>query len=83
MLSAWRARVRPPHPLRLAIGKRSDNGGGYLGQPQRGIVERTFGGLNRSRRLRQDSETLPVPNEARLYVALIRLMMARLARGTL
>jgi putative transposase len=82
-LAGWLARVRPRHPLRLEIVKRSDNLGGFVVQPRRWIVERTLGWLNRYRRLSKDYETLPATSEAMIYVAMIRLMLARLARGTL
>jgi putative transposase len=77
-LVAWRARVRPRQPLRLEVGKRSDTLWGCVVQPKRWIVERTLGWLNRYRRLSQDSETLPASSEAMIYVAMIRLMLARL-----
>jgi putative transposase len=78
-LVAWLARFRPRNPLRLEIVKRSDNVGGFVVQPKRWIVERTFGWLNRYRRLSKDYETLPATSEAMIYVAMIRLMLARLA----
>lgn len=77
-LVAWLARFRPRHPLRLEIVKRSDNVCGFVVQPKRWIVERTFGWLNRSRRLSKDYETLPATSETMIYVAMIRLMLARL-----
>ncbi len=82
-LVAWVARFRPRHPLRLEIVKRSDVLGGFIVQPRRWIVERTFGWLNRYRRLSKDYETLPATSEAMIYIAMIRLMLARLARDTL
>ena len=78
-LVAWLARFRPRHPLRLEIVKRSHQVGGFVVQPKRWIVERTLGWLNRYRRLSKDYETLPVTSEAMIYVAMIRLMLARLA----
>jgi Transposase DDE domain len=42
-------------------------------------VERTFGWLNRSRRLAKDYEQLPERSEAMIQIAMIRLMLARLA----
>lgn len=77
-LVAWFARFRPRHPLRLEIVKRSDNVRGFVVQPKRWIVERTLGWLNRYRRLSKDYETLPATSEAMIYVAMIRLMLARL-----
>jgi putative transposase len=78
-LLTWVARFRPRNPLRLEIGKRADTDGGFVVQPKRWIVERTLGWLNRYRRLSKDYETLPATSEAMIYVAMIRLMLARLA----
>jgi putative transposase len=78
-LVTWLARFRPRHPLRLEIVKRSDKVCGFVVQPKRWIVERTLGWLNRYRRLSKDYETLPATSEAMIYVAMIRLMLARLA----
>lgn len=78
-LVTWLARFRPRHPLRLEIVKRADHGGGFVVQPKRWIVERTLGWLNRYRRLSKDYETLPATSEAMIYIAMIRLMLARLA----
>jgi putative transposase len=46
----------------------------------RWIVERTFGWLNRYRRLSKDYERLPATSEAVIRVAMINLMVQRLAR---
>jgi putative transposase len=78
-LVGWLARFRPRHPLRLEIVKRSDGVCGFVVQPKRWIVERTLGWLNRYRRLSKDYETLPATSEAMIYIAMIRLMLARLA----
>lgn len=47
--------------------------------PKRWIVERTFGWLNRSRRLSKSYERTPESDQAFLYVAMIHLMVKRLA----
>lgn len=47
--------------------------------PQRWIVERTFGWLNRFRRLSKDYELYSEVSEAMIYGSLIRLMVRRLA----
>jgi putative transposase len=43
-------------------------------------IERTFGWLNRYRRLSKDYEQLPAHSEAVIRVTLINLMVQRLAR---
>lgn len=47
--------------------------------PKRWIVERTFGWLNRFRRLSKDYEVYTAVSEAMIYGSLIRLMVKRLA----
>ena len=47
--------------------------------PRRWVVERTFGWLNRSRRLSRDYERQAQTGETMVYLALIRLMLNRLA----
>lgn len=47
--------------------------------PQRWIIERTFGWLNRYRRLSKDYELYSDHSEGMIYGALIRLMLRRLA----
>ncbi len=64
----------------LAIVKRSDDRRGFQVLPKRWIVERTFAWLGRYRRLSKDYEYLPESAEAMIYVAMIHLMLVRLAR---
>lgn len=47
-------------------------------QPKRWIVERTFGWLNRSRRLAKSYERTPESDYAFVQIALIHLMVKRL-----
>ncbi len=51
--------------------------------PRRWVVERTFGWLNRYRRLSKDYERLPESSEAMVQLAMIRLMLRRLERQRL
>jgi len=50
--------------------------------PQRWIVERTFSWLIRNRRLSKDYERMVQSSETFIEVAMIRLLLRRLARGT-
>jgi putative transposase len=63
----------------LAIVKRAEGAVGFQVLPRRWVVERTFGWLNSSRRLSKDYEYLPKQSEAMVQVAMIRLMLKRLA----
>jgi len=48
--------------------------------PRRWVVERTFAWIFRFRRHSKDYEYLPETSEAFIYAAMVRLMLARLAR---
>ncbi len=52
---------------------------GFVHLPKRWVVERTFGWLNWCRRLSKDYERLPETSETFIYVAMIRIMVRRLA----
>jgi putative transposase len=54
----------------------------FVVQPKRWIVERTFGWLNRYRRLSKDYERTTQSSVALVYVAMIHVMIRRLARKT-
>jgi putative transposase len=49
--------------------------------PRRWVVERTFGWLGRYRRLNRDYERQAQTGETMVYLAMIRLMLARLAKN--
>ena len=63
----------------LVIVKRPRHTRGFQVVQWRWIVERTFGWLNRSRRLSKDCEALPETTEAWVRIAMIQLMVRRLA----
>ncbi len=63
----------------LTIVKRTDDLRGFQVLPKRWIVERTFAWLGRSRRLSKDYEGLPETSEAWIRIAMIHLMLKRLA----
>lgn len=63
----------------VEIVKRSDSHT-FKVLPRRWVVERTFGWLGRSRRLNRDYERQAQTGETMVYLAMIRLMLARLGR---
>jgi transposase len=65
--------VRPPQRPKGQRGK-------FVVQKKRWIVERTFGWLNRYRRLSKDYERTVGSSAAFVYVAMIHLMARRLAK---
>jgi transposase len=54
---------------------------GFIVLPHRWIVERTFGWLTRNRRLSKDYKRLVQTSETFIEVAMIRLILRRLAKG--
>jgi putative transposase len=64
----------------LEVVKRPQDAAGFTLLPKRWIVERTFAWLGRSRRLSKDYEGLPETTEAWVRIAMIHLMLKRLAR---
>ena len=72
--------VRWSAGLPLEIVKRSDKPG-FVVLAKRWIIERTFGWLGRCRRLSKDYENLHRTSAAFLILALIRLMVRRVARA--
>jgi putative transposase len=65
----------------LQIVERSADIEGFAVLPHRWIVERTFGWLMRNRRLSKDYERLVQTSETFIEVAMIRLILKRLAKG--
>ena len=53
---------------------------GFDVQPKRWIVERTFGWLNRYRRLSKDYEGYPETSEVMILIAMTHLMVRRLRK---
>src|SRR5512144_2088386 len=64
----------------LSIVRRPRNTPGFRVLQWRWIVERTCGWLNRSRRLSKDFEGLPETTETWIRIAMIQVMVRRLAR---
>jgi transposase len=79
---ATAAAVRALGAWELEVVKRSDQAAGFVVLPKRWIVERTFAWLGRCRRLARDYETLARTALAFLRLAMIRLMLRRIARAS-
>ena len=79
-LVAWVWALRPWRHIRLEVVKRLEGLPGFHVLPKRWIVERTSGWLNRYRRLSKDYEFLTTTSETMIRVAMIHLMIRRLAR---
>lgn len=75
-LAAW---VEEVLGWKLEIVEKPDGQVGFQVLPRRWVVERTFAWLVRQRRLARDYERLPETSEAFIYIAMIRLMVRRLA----
>lgn len=78
-LQKWLTALRPDNPVAMEVVKRTDEQEGFRLLPRRWVVERTFGWLGRHRRLSKDYEKLPATSETLIRLAMIRLMLERLA----
>jgi putative transposase len=81
-LLAWGWALRPGRNIRLDIVRRPTGSQGYLLLPKRWMVERTRGGYGRYPRRAKDYEYLTQTSATMLRVAMIALMIRRLARMT-
>ena len=63
----------------LEVVLRREGVKGFEVLPRRWVVERTFGWFNWCRRLSKDYEILPETSQAFIHLAMIRLMLKRLA----
>jgi putative transposase len=79
-LVAWVRKLRVWRKLRLEIVSRPEGVKGFLLLPKRWVVERTLAWLSRYRRLSKDYELHTQSSEALIHVAMINLMVRRLAR---
>ena len=68
----WRGRAR------VEVVRRSDQAKGFVVQPKRWIVERTFGWLTKARRLVKDYERKSDHSEAFIYIRMSHLMLRRI-----
>lgn len=78
-LPIWVRGLRQWGKVRLEIVRKAKGQQGFAVVPWRWIVERTFAWLGRCRRLKSDYERLPETTEAIIHIAMIRLMLRRLA----
>lgn len=65
--------------LILEVVLRPQGSQGFVLLPRRWVVERTYGWLHWCRRLNLDYERLPESSEALIHIAMIRVMLRRLA----
>jgi putative transposase len=77
-LPEWTWALRDRGKLHLEVVSRPPGQIGFQVLPRRWVVERTFAWLGFHRRLSKDYEALPETSETMIYVAMIRLMLARL-----
>ncbi len=66
---------------KLEIVKRNDDASGFEVLPRRWVVERTFAWMGRNRRLAKDFEKIVETSMAYIEIAMIQLMVRRLARS--
>ena len=78
----WVAGLRSRRPVELAIVPRSEEAVGFEVIAKRWIVERTLGWLNRCRRLSKDYEATLRSAVAMIRLAMIHVMVRRLAPVT-
>jgi putative transposase len=78
-IAEWVRNLRRRNRIDLEIVKRPTGAKGFLVLAWRWVVERTFAWLSFHRRLSKDYEYLPETSEAFIRIAMIRLMVARLA----
>lgn len=64
----------------LEIVLRSEDVSGFSVLPRRWVVERTFAWLGRYKRLVRDYELCPEHSESMVYVAMIQMLLNRLAK---
>ncbi len=77
-LGEWLWSLRTRRKVRLELVERTSEGFAVL--PKRWIVERTFAWLGRCRRLSKDYEYLTETSETMIQIAMINLMLRRLAQ---
>ena len=79
-LKGWVASLKQTHKIDLEVVAKT--GSGFTVLPRRWVVERTFAWLLNYRRHSKDYEVLPRNSEAWIQVAMIHLLLKRLAPKT-
>ena len=79
-LVEWVRGLRPGRGTCLEVVKHHTALHRFKVLPRRWVVERTFAWLGRSRRLSKDYEHTVSSSESFIYIAMIHLMLRRLAR---
>ena len=79
LLEDWVATLPTPVKLRLEIVRRCDDVKGFKVLPKRWVVERTFGWFIKCKRLVRDYEAKVSHSEAMIMIAMIALMLRRIA----
>lgn len=79
-LVQWVRNLRPRRDTRFEIAKHGTKLSHFKLLPKRWIVERTFAWLGRARRLSKDYEHTASSAEVFIYLAMIRIMLRRMAR---
>ena len=75
----WHAAVQKDYGIALEVVQNEPGVKGFVPQAKRWVVERTFGWLVQARRLVREYEKLAASTEAMIKLALIRLLVRRLA----
>ena len=76
-LAAW---CQATGKWELAVVERAPGTRGWSRVPRRWVVERTFSWISRNRRMSKDYERKVQTSETLIQVAMIRLLVTRLAR---
>ena len=71
--------AKETYGVEVEVVQREPGAEGFVLEPRRWVVERTFAWITQCRRLGKDYEVLPASSEAMIYIAMTRLMVRRLA----
>ncbi len=77
--AAWHAEVAEQYGIELEVKQNEAGVKGFVVVAKRWVVERTFGWLVQARRLVREYEKLAESTEAMIHLAMIRILVKRLA----